>query len=145
MSCSPKKPSQVSEKMDRRRPALISALLLGFFILTQSSGHAASQFQFDIFFGYNDIIRQGSWFPVACEIYNDGPEFKAVFELTSENGRNQVRQMPVELPSQTRKRFIIPVFASGWNSAWTARLVDENGKVRVEKTGLRPQLEINAN
>ncbi len=46
----------------------------------------------------------------------------------------------VELPTNTRKRFIIPSFAgSAAYSTWDARLVDERGKVRAEKNGLRPR------
>jgi hypothetical protein len=41
-----------------------------------------------VFVGYgsgaNDgIVREAGWFPVACEILNDGPGFDALFELSS--------------------------------------------------------------
>ena len=97
--------------------------------------------QFDVFLGHggqptgtDGIVREAGWFPVAVELQNDGPPFNATFELA---GGGQTRRIVVELPTNTRKRFIIPAFASS-AAIWDARLVDERGKVRAEKTGLRP-------
>jgi hypothetical protein len=104
--------------------------------------------QFDVFLGYggqptgtDGIVREASWFPVACEVFNDGPSFNAVFEVSSSQmGGGQTRRMAVELPTNTRKRFVIPAFAaSGTYSSWEARLLDETGKVRAKKEGLRPR------
>ena len=83
--------------------------------------------QFDVFLGYDGIVREANWFPVACEINNDGPGFNAVFELTNDRSAGgQTRQVVLELPSNTHKRFVIPVFASGGRYAsWSARLLDE--------------------
>jgi hypothetical protein len=100
------------------------------------SSHAT--LQFDVFIGYDGTVHEADWFPVACEVLNDGPPFNAVFELFNEGGgRNQSRQMIIELPTNTRKRFVLPVFASaGRSSRWSARLMDEKGKVRAERDGL---------
>jgi hypothetical protein len=109
------------------------------------AARAAAGFQFDVFLGFDEKVRDANWFPVACEVFNDGPTFKAVFELTTEGagGGGQKRRLLVELPTNTRKRFVIPVFASRFGS-WTARLLDENGKIRAEKTSMRAREEIAA-
>lgn len=97
--------------------------------------------QFDVFVGYDGLVREAAWFPVACEVYNDGPSFNAVFELSAGNlGTDQLRRVPLELPTNTRKRFVIPVFASGGRYyQWNARLLDDRGKVRAEHQGLQPK------
>jgi hypothetical protein len=111
---------------------LCALLLLG----TAVAGRAA--LQFDVFLGYDDTAREAGWFPVACEVFNDGPTFNAVFELSNENtARGQSRQVLLELPTNTRKRFVIPVFGSGRYSSWTGRLLDDRGRVRAERTGMR--------
>jgi len=127
----------------RARVWLGAALLcLG---LTES---ARAALQFDVFIGYggqptgfDGVVREAGWFPVAIEVQNDGPPFNAVFELSSSQmGGGQTRRIVVELPTDTRKRVVIPAFAgSAAYSTWDVRLVDERGKVRAEKTGLRPR------
>jgi hypothetical protein len=113
-----------------------------FLVLSLPAARAA--IQFDVFLGYDDLVREANWFPVACEIHNDGPTFTGVFELSSEQfGRGQVRRMVIELPTNTRKRFVIPVFGSGGRYAsWNARLLDDRGKVRAESPTLRPRREV---
>ncbi len=104
---------------------------------------ALAELQFDVFLGYDGAVREAAWFPVACEINNDGPSFNAVVELSSGDAFStaQVRRVPLELPTNTRKRFVIPVFASGGRYyQWTARLLDERGKVRASREGLQPTI-----
>jgi len=106
---------------------------------------ARAELQFDVFVGYGSggasdgIVREAGWFPVACEIFNDGPGFDAVFELSSRQiGGGQVRRLAIELPTNTRKRFSFPVFAgAGRYASWDARLFDRRGKLRAEHTDLR--------
>lgn len=95
--------------------------------------------RFDMFVGYDGIVPQGSWFPVAFEVQNDGAPFTAVVELTpGQFNSSQTRTMAVELPTGTTKRFIIPTFtAATYNPVWNARLLDERGKVRAETTSQR--------
>src|ERR1044071_140674 len=109
---------------------------------------ARGALQFDVFIGHggqpsgtDGVVREASWFPVAVEVQNDGAPFNAVFEISSSQmGGGQVRRTVVELPTNTRKRFVIPAFAgAGSYSTWDARLLDERGKVRAEKHGLRPK------
>jgi hypothetical protein len=104
--------------------------------------------QFDVFLGYggqptgaDGIVREANWFSVACEVHNDGPSFNAVFELSpAQSGGAQTRQFAVELPTNTRKRFVLPVFVgTGQYPAWDARLLDERGRVRAEKLSLKPR------
>ncbi|MCZ7638410.1 MAG: hypothetical protein M5U12_21620 [Verrucomicrobia bacterium] len=111
------------------------------------AGSARAELQFDVFVGYgsgggNDgLVREAGWFPVACEVFNDGPGFDAVFELSSRQvGGGQVRRWAIELPTNTRKRFSFPVFAgAGRYASWDARLLDRRGRVRAEHTDLRTQ------
>ncbi|MBE7504170.1 MAG: hypothetical protein HS113_28560 [Verrucomicrobiales bacterium] len=110
-------------------------------------GSARAELQFDVFVGYgsgggNDgLVREAGWFPVACEVFNDGPGFDAVFELSSRQvGGGQVRRWAIELPTNTRKRFSFPVFAgAGRYASWDARLLDRRGRVRAEHADLRTQ------
>jgi hypothetical protein len=122
---------------------LLKAWRLAFclMLLAFAMGRAQATLQFDVFMGYDGTIREASWFPVICEIHNDGPSFNAVFELTVGNlGSDQVRRVPLELPTNTRKRFIIPVFAAGGRyNQWQARLVDERGRIVAEHAGLQPK------
>ena len=94
---------------------------------------APGALQFDVFGGYDDIIPDRSWFPIACELNNDGPPFNAIIEVStgSLNG-SATRRIPVDLPSNTRKRVFIPVFSS--SSSWQVRLLDEGGRVLGEQT-----------
>jgi hypothetical protein len=106
---------------------------------------ARADLQFDVFLGYDGVVREGNWFPVVCEVANDGPPFTAVFELTSgQFGLGQIRRFSLELPTNTRKRFSLPVFSSGRYAMWNARLVDERRKVRAESINLRPRLDLSA-
>src|SRR5438874_8854963 len=56
--------------------------------------------QFDVFIGFDGIVPEASWFPVVCEVKNDGPTFTGTVELTSGN-QNQTRRITVELPTGT--------------------------------------------
>jgi hypothetical protein len=117
-------------------------------VLAAGPGMRAAALQFDVFLGYGSqptgmdgVVREAGWFMVGCELHNSGPSFDAIFELTpGQFGRGQTWRFKVELPTNTRKRFVIPVFAgAGHYSSWDARLLDERGRVRAEWTGLRPR------
>src|SRR6185369_8580957 len=82
---------------------------------------------------YESTIHEAAWFPITCEVYNDGPSFNAIIEVSGgQFGGEQARQVPVELPTNTRKRIIIPMFASNANrfqsETWTGKLLDSNGR-----------------
>jgi hypothetical protein len=93
---------------------------------------ARAALQFDAFLGYDDLVPEQSWFPITCELHNDGPPFNAVVEIAPQDfGRGQVRRFPLDLPTNTRKRIFIPLFSTA--RAWDVRLLDESGKVRGEQ------------
>jgi hypothetical protein len=104
-------------------------------------GTSHAELQFDVFLGYDSVVREGNWFPVAFEVHNDGTTFTGVIELANERiGTSQARRIKLELPTNTRKRVVIPVFASaGRYASWEAKLIDERGRVRAERTGIRPK------
>jgi hypothetical protein len=100
--------------------------------------------RFDVFVGYDGVVPEASWFPVICEVQNDGPSFNALFELIAgQYNQGQTRRMAVELPTGTTKRFILPVFSvQRYNATWDARLLDEKGRVRAEQQGLRVRRQL---
>ena len=111
----------------------LGLLCLTVLALLVSAAAARADLQFDVFVGYDQVLPDHSWFPITCELYNDGPSFNAVIEVTAgEWGSGQVRRFPVDLPTNTRKRVVIPVFAGA--RLWNARLLDSHGEVRAEQT-----------
>ena len=100
---------------------------------------ARAALQFDVFLGYDGIVPEASWFPVVCEIKNDGPSFTGMVELSGgSDNAGQTRRLTVELPTGTLKRVVLPAFAAGrsYRSTWEVRLLDERGKVRAEQSAL---------
>jgi len=79
-----------------------------------------------------------------CEIKNDGPAFVGTVEVDAGKfNQDQTRQAVVELPTGTRKRFTIPVFASSRSfGTWDIRLLDERGKARAEQIGVQTRRQI---
>ncbi|HEY3860699.1 MAG TPA: hypothetical protein VGO59_02320 [Verrucomicrobiae bacterium] len=101
-------------------------------LLSLAALAARADLRFDAFLGYDNILPERSWFPVTCEIYNDGPAFNATVEVSAAQfGAGQSRRFKLDLPTNTRKRITIPVFTTAVD--WTARLLDESGKVRGEQ------------
>jgi hypothetical protein len=123
-----------------RRRRFVRSIFCAFCALLFSlSLPARAALRFDVFLGYDGILPEASWFPVVCEVFNDGPSFNAVFELSpGQYSQGQSRAMVVELPTGTLKRFSVPVFSSARSTySWDARLLDERGKVRAETLGIR--------
>jgi len=116
--------------MPPKKVTLVLALT-AIFLLVAPALRAA--LQFDVFLGYDDIVPERSWFPITCELNNDGPSFNAVIEVSA-GGLNAapIRRVPVDLPTNTRKRIFLPTFSSG--NTWDVRLVDESGHVLGEQT-----------
>lgn len=102
---------------------------------------ARAELQFDVFVGYDDLVRDGHWFPIAFEILNDGPPFTGTVLFGVENAFDtQQRQFAIELPTGTRKRVVLPAFpSSGRYSRWEARLLDPDGTLVAERNGLQPK------
>ncbi|MBI5387888.1 MAG: hypothetical protein HZA90_24765 [Verrucomicrobia bacterium] len=114
------------------------ALLLGLLL------PARAELQFDVFPGYgmgasDGVVAEGAWAPVTFEIYNDGPSFDGVVELVSSQG-GQTTVVPVELPTGTRKRLLVPFYATSRYLILDARLRDARGKVRAAHSQLQPRL-----
>ncbi len=116
-------------------------LLLGCLALALPSLPARAEIQFDVFVGFDDHVREGHWFPVAFEILNDGPSFDATVLLGPDSAPEaEPRTFALELPTGTRKRVVLPVFApKGQFSRWEARLLDRSGKVVAERDNLAPK------
>lgn len=96
--------------------------------------------QFDVFFGFDDHILEGSWFPVAFELLNEGPSFTGTILVGPEAGlTTQPRTFTIELPTGTRKRVVLPVFPSAGRLArWDAHLLNEAGQVVADRGGMLP-------
>jgi hypothetical protein len=105
---------------------------------------ARAEVRFDVFLGYDGTVREATWFPITCEIMNSGPGFSGFIEVSPGSyGKGQTQRLPIELPTGTLKRVIIPTFApSRYQSPWDVRLVDGRGKVREEVLGVRPQKQV---
>src|SRR3974377_1133134 len=112
-------------------------------VLLGSAGMARAALQFDVFLGYDNIIPEASWFPVVCEIKNDGPSFTGTVELSPGNyNEGQTARLTVELPTGTLKRVVIPVFSSTRGGSWDIRLLDERGKTRAEQLAMRARKQV---
>ncbi len=131
-------PIPPARKAGRARAWLLALVLCAFV-----AGSARGDTQFDVFLGYGDLgggglVPEATWFPAVCEIKNEGPTFTGYIEISAGNyGESQSRRVAVELPTGTRKRISIPLFASGrYSSSWDFRLVDERGRLRAERSNL---------
>jgi hypothetical protein len=73
---------------------------------------ARAEVRFDVFLGYDGTVREATWFPITCEIMNSGPAFSGFIEVSPGSyGKGQTQRLPIELPTGTLKRVIIPTFA----------------------------------
>lgn len=124
------------------RSFLLAVVFSGLMLLGAAES-AKGALQFDVFMGYDGIVPEASWFPVVCEIKNDGPSFTGTVEVKRSDDTDQTLLMPVELPTGTLKRLVLPVFSSGRGySSWDIRLLDERGKARAEQLGVRARKHI---
>lgn len=118
--------------------------LAGAVALLLLAGGARAALQFDVFLGYDGIMPERGWFPIVCELDNDGAPFTGVVEVNSDQlGNGQTRRMIVDLPTNTRKRIVIPVFSTP--HPWTVRLLDERGKLRAEQVAMQIRRTIERN
>jgi hypothetical protein len=135
-------------RVSAMKPCLLNQfvrmLLLAVAAVFAGSLPAAAKIQFDVFAGYGTArtghVRTGGWFPIGFELMNDGPSFDAVVEVSSGQLSGQTLRIPVELPTNTRKRLVVPAFSTASSLLLVdARLFDGAGKVRAEA----PQLRLN--
>jgi len=128
-------PEQVnSPSLSYRRSLFLS--LVAVLCLFATPALRAAGLRFDVFPGYDNLVPDEGWFPITCEIQNDGPGFTGIVEVSAQGlGRNQTRRLRVDLPTGTLKRVVIPDFTAA--SVWDVRLLDERtDKVRDEKPTL---------
>jgi len=95
--------------------------------------------QFDVFAGYGGTTIEANWFPVVCEVRNEGPTFNAVFEFSEGNqGSDFVRRLAIELPTGTLKRFSFPMYSAGrYMVRYHAVLRDQEGRIIAEQNGIQ--------
>lgn len=127
--------------MDFSSPPILRRLrgILGWVLaLGMTAWAARAEVQFDVFPGYDNQVRSAGWFPVAFEVYHDGPAFDGFIELSANQFGGQPQRVAVELPTNTRKRIVVPMFSNsaGFLSI-DARLVTAEGKMVAESLGLR--------
>jgi hypothetical protein len=118
-------------------------LPLSFIALFLCAGALHAQINFDVFVGHglgisDSSVAEASWFPVTCEIQNEGPSFNAIVEITGgQFGNGQARYIAVELPTHTKKRFTVPLYCtSRYRVTVDARLLNEKHKVIAERIGV---------
>lgn len=116
------------------RRVILCIGLLGLFIPLLAQANV----RFDVFVGYDGLVPTCAWFPITCELQNDGPGFTADIEVSSDQlSGGYTRSVRVELPTGTQKRVFIPVFATH-SRFWSAQLV-QGHKVIAEQGMLRPR------
>ncbi len=135
--------SMRASRLARLCRCLPLAFIVSLSVLLGTRPEARGALQFDVFLGYDGIVPEASWFPIVCEIKNDGPSFTGTVELKRTDDTDQTTLTTVELPSGTLKRLVLPVFPAGRGSgSWDVRLLDERGKPRAEQLGLRARKHV---
>lgn len=126
----------------RARGAMRCLLISSFLLLPFSLLQAAVRFEVSL--GYDGVVREAAWFPITCELQNDGQPIKGFIEVASSAyGKGQTQRLPIELPTGTVKRVFIPTFAPGrYQSGWDVRLLDQRGRVIEEVLAARPQKSV---
>ncbi len=123
-----------------RRLYLLRAIIVASLVialgLQSSQAQSPANLQFDVFLGLDQYARQGAWFPLVCEVKNDGAGFSGTIEVTS---GSQKRRMPIELPTGTLKRVTIPLFSTANNSQFRIVLRDDRGTIRSDQQQQYPR------
>jgi hypothetical protein len=133
----------------RRRVGTGPLKWLGILTLIFLTLSARAALQFDVFLGYDGVVAEASWFPVVCEVKNDGPSLSGWIEVVPAGNINQdqTRRIPVELPTGTLKRLVIPVFSTTRyqnQASWDVRLLDQRGKLVTQQTSVRSKKQVAA-
>ena len=96
---------------------------------------AGADSRFDVFPGYDYLQPDHGWFPITCEVQNDGPSYNAVIEVSAQQlGSAQTRRVAVDLPKGTLKRVGKHPRLHRFRPVERAYLLDERGKVRSEQS-----------
>ena len=101
---------------------------IGGLLVTLSLAPAAVQINVQV--GHNGIVREATWFPLQCELRNDGPPISGFIEVATMGlARGSVQRLAMELPTGTLKRVVMPVFApTRYQTSWEVRLVNARGR-----------------
>ena len=92
----------------------------------------------DAFPGYSSggYARLGSYFPLAIELQGDGPTVTGFLAVSTPGSGGTAVRFPMELPPNTTKRVILPLFASAGNATTIdVKLFTEAGKLVAERSG----------
>jgi len=96
--------------------------------------------RFDVMVGYGGFSPQGDWYPVTCELRNDGPSFTGIIEISDDRmAQAPTRRLKIELPSNTTKRVQIPEFTAMRYGSLAIRLLDEKGGIVAEPSFIGAQ------
>lgn len=108
----------------------VKQFLLGGGLLALSVAFAAATVRLNVQVGCGGVVREATWFPIQCELSNDGPPLSGFIEVAPMGiGRGAVQRVPIELPTGTLKRVAVPVFAAvRYQTSWEVRLVDAHGR-----------------
>ena len=92
----------------------------------------------DAFPGYSSggYARLGSYFPLAIELQGDGPTVTGYLTVSTPGSGGTTVRFPMELPPNTTKRVILPLFASGSATTIDVKLFTEAGKMVAERSGV---------
>ena len=125
-----------------RLPVIRNLWVVLFLLQMISMRSQAAGLQFDVFPGYGDVMRQHHWCPFTFEMHHEGPGFSGFIRLR-DPGSNFSQSIPMELPTNTRKRVVMPVYYQGGNILnWVAELVTASGDVLAERTQFSGQQEV---
>lgn len=114
------------------------AILLGCLVRVISQGASPGEIQFDAFVGYDGLVRPGAWNPVVVEAFNEGSSRAAFVEVSSDRMAGATFRIPVELPTQSRKRLVVPFFCTG--TGVECRLLSGDGQVLAQKSSGQIQM-----
>lgn len=142
-------PIRIQQASLPSRARTLAGLLCLLMILLGASMAGAQSFskdipQFDVFAGFDGVIPESDWFPVTCEVRNEGPTFLGTFEFhDNAMGGGLLRELQIELPTGTLKRFSFPMFTTTrYGSQYSATLRDEKGRVIAQTGTLQPRFHI---
>ena len=112
---------------------LVLRILLALLLLSPRGMAREREIQFDVFVGYDAVVRPGAWNSVVVEIFNGGASRDGIIEVSSDRWGSAAVRVPIELPNNSRKRLAIPFFCTGVGVE--CRLLSPDGRVLEQRTG----------
>ena len=112
-------------------------MLCGLVAGVPAGAQEQSPFTLDVRAGYEGVYRIGDWFPVIVEVGNSGPDISAALEWSFPGQLDeQVFRQQVDLPSGSRKRVSMNVFAGGFARNGQIRLLEGDTMLAVRDVSL---------